>query len=109
LTRHLPLIGRPLGRGWHETHPLTWITTGFRPCSDGALVMAPLPAGTAAGQPFLGMDPSAPSTYVRPWNPQPGMIAFLNFDGAAAQGNTPMGGTWRGPQRDRPLTRRRLR
>jgi hypothetical protein len=71
-----------------------------RPLPGGAMVLAPLPVG-ADGQPYLGMDPSAPATWVRPWNPQPGMIARLNFDGAQAQGNTPMGGTWRNPQRDR--------
>jgi hypothetical protein len=45
------------------------------------------------------MDPSDPLTYVRPWNPQPGMIAYLNFDGAAMQGRTPTGGLARGSQR----------
>jgi hypothetical protein len=35
------------------------------------------------------MDPSDPSTYVRAWNPQPGMIAQLNYDGAQMQGRTP--------------------
>jgi hypothetical protein len=28
------------------------------------------------------MDPSDPTSYVRPYNPQPGMIALLNYDGA---------------------------
>lgn len=73
---------------------------GPRPCSGGTMVMAPLPAGLN-GEPFLGMDPSAPASWVRPWNPQPGMIARLNFDGAQCQAYTPMGGTWRNPQRDR--------
>lgn len=76
------------------------ILQGSRPCSDGALVMAPLPVGVN-GRPFLGMDPSDPATYVRPWNPQPGMVSRLNFDGAKYQGDTPTGGTWRNPQRDR--------
>jgi hypothetical protein len=26
------------------------------------------------------MDPSDPTTWVRPYNPQPGMVAQLNFD-----------------------------
>ncbi len=45
----------------------------------------------------MGMDPSDPLTHVRPWRPVPGMIALLNFDGAQAQGQTAMGGTWRNP------------
>jgi hypothetical protein len=45
-------------------------------------------------QPFKGMDPSDPTTYVRPWRPAPGMVAYLNFDGAARQGETEMGGLW---------------
>jgi hypothetical protein len=32
--------------------------------------------------PYVGMDPSDPVTWTRPYNPQPGMIAQLNFDGA---------------------------
>ena len=31
----------------------------------------------------------------------PYLVARLNFDGAKAQGDTPMGGTWRNPMRDR--------
>jgi hypothetical protein len=30
------------------------------------------------------MDPTDRSTWVRPWNPAPGMIGWLNYDGAAA-------------------------
>jgi hypothetical protein len=82
---------------------------GPRPCSGGALVMYPMGVGLN-GQPFLGMDPSAPSTWVRPYNPQPGMVARFNFDGAAAQAYTPMGGTWRNEMRDRvDVPRRRKR
>lgn len=32
--------------------------------------------GTGYG--FLGLDPSDPSTWIRPFNPAPGMIAYLN-------------------------------
>jgi len=95
-------LTRPLPATYGEEHPgwgSTW-RRGERPLPGGALVMAPLPVGVN-GQPYLGMDPSAPVTYVRPWNPQPGMIAMLNFDGAKYQGMTPMGGTWRNVQRDR--------
>jgi hypothetical protein len=96
------MVRHPLAALYGEELPgwgATW-RRGARPLPGGALVLAPLPVG-ADGQPFLGMDPSAPATWVRPWNPQPGMIAYLNFDGAKAQADTPMGGTWRNPMRDR--------
>lgn len=95
---------------YSQTHPHVTVETAFRvrPCTGGALVMAPLPAGLN-GQPYMGMDPSAPATWVRPWNPQPGMIAQLNFDGAKHQWDTPMGGTWRNPMRDRADVKRRPR
>lgn len=98
---------RPFPATYSQVHPHVTVAVAFRqrPCSGGALVMAPLPVGLN-GQPFLGMDPSAPVTWVRPWNPQPGMVGRLNFDGAKYQGDTPMGGTWRGPQRDRWLPKR---
>lgn len=77
------------------------------PIGGGAIVINSLPVGQN-DQPYNGMDPSAPATWVRPWNPQPGMIQQLNFDGAKYQGNTPMGGTWHYPRpvRDRKLKRR---
>lgn len=92
-TRHFPMPGPEFSLSWP------------RPLPGGALVMAPLPVGLN-GQPYNGMDPSAPGTWVRPWNPQPGMVAFLNFDGAKAQADTPTGGVWRAPQRDRRLPHR---
>lgn len=101
MTRHLAST-RDFRQSYGDEMPWggpTW-RRRERPCSGGALVLTPLPVG-ANGQPYLGMDPSAPATWVRPWNPQPGMIAYLNFDGAKAQGMTPMGGTWRNVQRDR--------
>jgi hypothetical protein len=92
-TRHFPASPAMVTLSWP------------RPLPGGTLVMAPLPAGLN-GQPYNGMDPSAPATWVRPWNPQPGMVAYLNFDGAKAQADTPTGGVWRNPQRDRWLPRR---
>lgn len=65
--------------------------------------LAPMPY-TLAGPFYKGMDPSDPLTYVRAWNPQPGMIALLNFDGAQLQGRTPTQ-LQRGPQ----TAKRRLR
>ena len=35
--------------------------------------------------PYVGMDPSDPITWVRPYRPRPGMVALLNFDGAKPQ------------------------
>jgi hypothetical protein len=101
MTRHLAST-RPFPATYSQSHPHVTVAAAFRtrPGAGGALVMAPLPVGLN-GQPYLGMDPSAPATWVRPYNPQPGMIARLNFDGAKAQGDTPMGGTWRNPMRDR--------
>lgn len=103
---------RPFPMTYGTVHPHVHVSVAFRsrPCSGGAMVLGPLPVGQD-GQPFMGMDPSAPSTWVRPWNPQPGMIGFLNFDGAKYQGNTPMGGTWHYPRpvRDRWLPKRRRR
>lgn len=69
----------------------------------------PTPVMGPGGRPFAGMDPSDPSTFVRPWNPQPGMIAYLNFDGAAEQGKTPTGGTWKNTARERTLVGARPR
>lgn len=42
------------------------------------------PAGSAVGNTgygYLGMDPSDPTTWPRPFNPAPGMIAYLNYPG----------------------------
>jgi hypothetical protein len=44
---------------------------------------------TEAGPVFKGMDPSDPLTHVRAWNPQPGMVAQLNYDGSQTQARTP--------------------
>jgi hypothetical protein len=84
-----------------------------RPLPGGVVAMPAWfrPVASADGsQPFNGMDPSDPSTYTRPWNPQPGMIAYLNFDGAQVQGNTEMGGLWGAPARaDSPVGKRPAR
>lgn len=90
---------RPFVRNWPTHHPITHVTPGAaRPVGQGqlrvALAWSPQPSN---GRPYTGMDPSDPSTWSRPWNPQPGMIGYLNFDGAARQDQTPMGGTWNNP------------
>jgi hypothetical protein len=109
MTRHLAST-RAFPLSYSQVHPHVTVSDSFpgRPCRGGELVMVPLPVG-ADGQPFLGMDPSAPATWVRPYNPQPGMIARLNFDGARQQYDTPMGGTWRNPMRDRADVPKRRR
>ena len=95
-----------------EDHPHVTVAPAFagHPLGGGAVRLARVdnvqPPQGPPGQPYMGMDPSDPQTWVRPWNPQPGMVARLNFDGAKAQGDTPMGGTWRNPQRDRAVRRR---
>lgn len=89
---------RPFRRGY-GTGPLAagvniTLTTGQRPGCGGALStpwLQPYGKDTAV---FAGMDPSDRSTWIRPWNPQPGMIARLNYDGAQTQGDTEMAGLW---------------
>lgn len=84
-------IGRPLR--WREDG--TGHVVAARPALGSAPPLAPLP-WSMAGPGYKGMDPSDPATYVRPWNPQPGMIGYLNFDGAQKQAQTPTGGVQRG-------------
>jgi hypothetical protein len=102
MARHL-WTTRPMPWRYNGHHQPVIITHGHpaRPGTGGALVMAPLPGGPigAGGMPFSGMDPSDPLTHVRRWNPQPGMVARFNFDGAQVQGETDMGGTWNRPAR----------
>ena len=79
-----------------------------RPLPGGApAVTGPLPVAVpGTDTPFAGMDPSNPLTYVRPWRPVAGMIAYLNFDGAQAQAAQPTGGLQRGLQQRRKGYRR---
>ena len=57
-------------------------------CGPPAAPLAPMPY-SMSGPAYKGMDPSDPATYARPWNPQPGMIALLNFDGACSRAAPP--------------------
>jgi hypothetical protein len=94
------IIRRPFTRTWSDTEPVPVMTLGGGRPIAGAMtpVMSPLPIyRPGGGSPFSGMDPSDPATYVRPWRPAPGMIGYLNFDGAAVQGDTEMGGVWGAP------------
>jgi hypothetical protein len=93
------IMRRPIsGWGMHN-HPPVHITAGFpgRPVTGHH---APFTgqAATMSGPGFKGMDPSDPSTYTRVWAPQPGMISYLNFDGAQLQDRSPTGGNQRGRQ-----------
>jgi len=72
-------------------HRATWQSYPF----GGALGLAG-PVSRANGDlTYNGMDPSDPRTWVRPYNPQPGMCALFNFDpflnGAEPQFNTATG------------------
>lgn len=78
---------------WHPYGHGSPIAHGLRSGGAVRLMMAPrafVELGQPAGPvvqpgrniPYTGMDPSDPTTYVRRYNPAPGMIAYLNFDGA---------------------------
>ena len=76
--------------------------------SGGAVALVGLggPAGPVSqpgsDHPYQGMDPSDPATFTRRYNPQPGMIGYLNFDGAQPNVTQTTGGPprrWgRGPR-----------
>jgi hypothetical protein len=97
------VIRRSFPRQYGQWHPHVCATPGI-PLrgGGGALALVPplggpgeLPNLPGSNMWFNGMDPSDPSTWVRPYNPQPGMIAYLNIDGAQPN---PAGGVQRGKQ-----------
>jgi hypothetical protein len=80
-------------RSWSTWHPHGWVVPSGARLGGGAVTMTGLYGGSPGAGPvgpvpgsgglsFNGMDPSDPTSYVRPYNPQPGMIALLNYDGA---------------------------
>jgi len=84
------IMRRPVN-GWGiHNHGVIHMTPGCpdRPIDGHSVTMAPLDFNLS-GPAYKGMDPSNPATYVRLWNPAPGMIEFLNFDGANMQAHTP--------------------
>jgi hypothetical protein len=93
-------------RSYSQWHPLVWITGGGTLLRGGAPQLTGLggpagpvgPVGTT-DRPYMGMDPSDPTTYVRQYRPVAGMVAVLNFDGAAPQ----QAQTVKGPKRWRGL------
>ena len=93
-------VTRPVhgsGRTWLTTLAVYSSISHHRPLSGGApYITGPLPVTAPGNMPYAGMDPSDPATYVRPWNPQPGMVGRLNYDGSQAQAVTPTGGVQRG-------------
>lgn len=101
------LIRRPMERrspGWHP-HVLASSGSLVR---GGAPELAPLygPAGLvgpvgATDHPYQGMDPSDPVTWVRPYNPQGGMVGWLNFDGAVPNDTQTVKGSRRLKDRSR--------
>lgn len=80
---------RPFRRTYHQWHqhghgsPLGLLRGGVPSFSRGSGPAGPVgPVGTT-DRPYVGMDPTEPATWVRPYRPAPGMIGWLNFDGAA--------------------------
>lgn len=96
-------VTRRFPRTWSETRWEPQTTRRGRPCPDGGarMITGPLPSAIPGQQPFAGMDPSNEATWVRQFNPQPGMIAYLNYNGAAVQSRQPTGGLQRGRQQRR--------
>ena len=97
MSREFASVTRPMWRTWPLRHPTPDMMQGdgSRPIpGEWQLVVWPLPQIAGRSWVFSGMDPSSPATYVRPWNPKPGMIGYLNFDGAQVQDRTDMGGVW---------------
>lgn len=78
------IMRRPVRQRCHE---VPGHTMGGMYRSGGVAVLLAQPAGPVGpvgttDHPYVGMDPSDPATYIREYNPQPGMISWLNYDGA---------------------------
>ena len=96
-------------RTYGRWDPLAWIDEPGRLARGGAVPLAAMygPSGLvgpvgSTDHPYVGMDPSDPVTWVRPYNPQPGMIGYLNFDGAMPNDGQVISGkprSWRGRSR----------
>lgn len=107
----MQLMRRPIRRRTPLWHPhVDTVEHGAFP-KPGHSVTLVMPLGSPLGAagpvgagdiPYVGLDPSDPVTWRRMYNPQPGMIAYLNFDGAqpnqtqttgGRQGGLPIGQT----------------
>ena len=84
------ILTRPVNGG-NRYHPHVHVTPGGDGCVRQGWTVPLMqmygPAGLvgpvgSTDHPYVGMDPSDPVTWVRAYNPQPGMVAYLNFDGA---------------------------
>jgi hypothetical protein len=81
------VMRRSFFRNSHPFHQQPWATGHCgHPLAGGALTLAgrvglagPV-SRTDSDLTYNGMDPSDPRTWVRPYNPQPGMCALFNFD-----------------------------
>jgi hypothetical protein len=77
------VMRRSFIRPYGHWDPHVSITPAGYPLHNGALVLGG-PAGPVSrggtDLTYNGMDPSDPRTWVRPYNPQPGMVALMNFD-----------------------------
>lgn len=76
---------RPTPRRWSHWYPtVNGYGYGDWNHRGGALALqgpaGPVSRGDTSAIGYNGMDPSDPPTWVRGYNPQPGMVARLNFD-----------------------------
>jgi hypothetical protein len=100
------VFGRPIERRYSSWHPHVSGTTHGQlqrggavtltgPGFPGTIGIGDLPNLPGRNIWFNGMDPSDPTTWIRPYRPAPGMISYLNLDGARPN---PAGGVQRGKQ-----------
>jgi len=100
---------KPVPRTYGRWHQPVWIDGGGTVARGGAVPLAVMygPSGLvgpvgSTDHPYVGMDPSDPVTWVRLYNPVAGMVAYLNFDGAAPNDGQVISGkprSWRGRSR----------
>jgi hypothetical protein len=100
------IMRRPFPRRYGTWHPYVHgsLASGRGPGGGVSLVPMYGPAGEvgpvgSTDHPYQGMDPSDPVTWVRPYNPQPGMISYLNFDGARPNEGQVISGPRKGRRR----------
>jgi|SRR5580658_3196773 hypothetical protein len=75
------VMQRSFGRNTHPFEPTPWVTGSCgHPLGFGAVGLAGPVSNIGNDRTNNGMDPSDPSSWVRPYNPQPGMCAQFNFD-----------------------------
>lgn len=67
------------------------------------LYPAVITSGGAGFRPYVGMDPSDPGTYTRPYNPQRGMFGRLHDDQARAARDQSAAATGRKTKRARGI------